>query len=142
MTPPAACLIDVTSSVRVCSTAGIRMTATIEIATIAYPTGRVIGYERADAEGRVTRVFESAAGRDYAFGMTYHPSGALAGYTAGNNVATTVTYDPARYWVHSISAGSLQLTYGSYQTTSAMCSAWGTRVPEWARRSRTMRSTD
>jgi YD repeat-containing protein len=85
-----------------------------QVVAITYPSGRVIGYERGDAEGRITRVFETAAGRDYAFGMTYHPSGALATYTAGNGIATTVTYDPARYWVRGIESGYLQLTYGGY----------------------------
>ena len=85
-----------------------------QLLAITYPSGRVIGYERTDPEGRITRVFETAAGRDYAFGMTYHPSGALATYTAGNNIATTVQYDPARYRVQRIDAGPLQLTYGDY----------------------------
>ena len=84
------------------------------VVAITYPSGRIIGYERADTEGRVTRVFEAATGRDYAFGMTYHPSGALATYTAGNGIATTVAYDPARYWVRSINAGHLQLSYSGY----------------------------
>ena len=85
-----------------------------QLVAITYPSGRIVAYERADTEGRITRVFETAAGRDYAFGMTYHASGALATYTAGNAAATTVTFDPARYWVRSISAGSLHLTYAGY----------------------------
>jgi YD repeat-containing protein len=84
------------------------------VVATTYPSGRIVGYERADMEGRITRVFETAAGRDYAFGMTYHPSGALATYTAGNATATSVTFDPGRYWVRSISAGPLQLTYSGY----------------------------
>jgi YD repeat-containing protein len=84
------------------------------LVSLTYPSGRVVGYERADTEGRVTRVSETAAGRDYAFGITYHPSGALATYTAGNAMATTVTFDPGRYWVRSISTGPLQLTYRGY----------------------------
>ena len=85
-----------------------------QLVAITYPSGRIVGYERDDTEGRITRVFETAAGRDYAFGMTYHASGALATYTAGNAAATTVTFDPGRYWVRSISAGSLHLTYAGY----------------------------
>ena len=87
------------------------------LTAITYPSGRVIGYERADAEGRITRVFEAAANRDYGFGFTYHPSGALATYTAGNGLSTAITYDPSRYWVHGITAGPLQLTYDDYDGT-------------------------
>ncbi len=68
-----------------------------QVTTVTYPSGRIVSYDRDDAD-RVTRVFETAAGRDYAFGMTYHPSGALETYTAGNNIPTTITYDPDRYW--------------------------------------------
>jgi YD repeat-containing protein len=85
-----------------------------QLVAVTYPSGRIVGYERGDSEGRITRVFETAAGRDYAFGVTYHASGALATYTAGNAVATAVTFDPGRYWVRSIGAGPLQLTYGGY----------------------------
>ena len=84
-----------------------------QVTTLAYPSGRIVGYDH-DGGGRITRVLETAAGRHYAFGMTYHPSGALATYTAGNTIRTTIAYDPARYRVQSISAGALQLTYGPY----------------------------
>ena len=97
-----------------CNDGNDRLTA------ITYPSGRVIGYERADAEGRLTRVFEAAANRDYGFGFTYHPSGALATYTAGNDLSTAITYDPARYWVQGITAGPLQLTYDDYDGTGSV----------------------
>ena len=58
-----------------------------------------------EADSPLVRAFETAAGRDYAFEMTYHPSGALETYTAFNNIATTITYDPNRYWVQSVTAG-------------------------------------
>jgi YD repeat-containing protein len=80
---------------------------------ITYPSLRTVRYEF-DTERRVTRVFEPQANRDYAVGMTYHPSGALATYTAGNGIPTVLTYDPARYWVRSISSGPLQLGYNNY----------------------------
>jgi YD repeat-containing protein len=44
---------------------------------IVYPSGRRIEYDY-DGEHQITRVFETAAGRDYAIGMTYQASGALA----------------------------------------------------------------
>lgn len=84
-----------------------------QVTEITYPSGRKVGYEY-NAEQQITRVFETAAGRDYAFGMTYHPSGALATYTAGNLLPTTITYDTSRYWTRSITSGPLQLTYDRY----------------------------
>jgi YD repeat-containing protein len=84
-----------------------------QVAGITYPSGRFIEYTH-DTEGRITRVFETAAGRDYAFGMTYHPSGGLATYTTGNNIATVIGYDPDRDWIRSITAGPLQLTHSNY----------------------------
>ena len=102
-----------------------------QIVAITYPTGRVVNYERNDPEGRMTRVFETAAGRDYAFGMTYHPSGALASYTAGNNIATIVTYDPARYWVQSINAGPLGLTYDDYDGAGNVRTIGDSRGSGW-----------
>ena len=102
-----------------------------QIVAITYPTGRVVNYERNDPEGRMTRVFETAAGRDYAFGMTYHPSGALVSYTAGNNIATIVTYDPARYWVQSINAGPLGLTYDDYDGAGNVRTIGDSRGSGW-----------
>jgi YD repeat-containing protein len=83
------------------------------VTTLTYPSGRIVRYDR-DGAGRIMRVFETAASRDYAFGMAYHAAGALATYTAGNKIPTTNTYDPARYWARSITAGALQLTYSQY----------------------------
>ena len=61
-----------------------------------------------------TSVSEPAAGRDYAFGLTYHPSGALRTYTGGNLIQTTIGFDQHRYWVRSITSAALQLTYDNY----------------------------
>jgi YD repeat-containing protein len=78
---------------------------------IRYPSGRRVGYEH-DAADRVTRVFNGYNPTvSHASGFDYHPSGALEAYTAGNGVVTTMTYDPRRSWVTSISAGNLQLGY-------------------------------
>jgi hypothetical protein len=46
--------------------------------------------------------------------MTYHPSGALTSYIAGNGLTTNIGYDPARYWVQSIDSGNLHLAYTEY----------------------------
>jgi len=89
------------------------------LTAIEYPTigglanRRTVRYDL-DAERRVTRVFDATAGRDYATGFTYHPSGAVTSYTSGNGVPTTVTYDPARYWITGIQSGALQLEYNGH----------------------------
>jgi YD repeat-containing protein len=80
---------------------------------ILYPSGRRIDYEY-NNQHQITKVSEIAAGRDYALGMLYHPSGAIATWTASNNISPTLTYDPQRYWPASITAGPLQLTYQNY----------------------------
>jgi YD repeat-containing protein len=80
---------------------------------IIYPTGRRIFYDL-NAAHQITQVAEPAAGRTYAQTMTYHPSGALATYTAGNGITTTIGYDPKRYWVTSIDSGNLHLSYSDY----------------------------
>ena len=98
---------------------------------VTYPTGRVVGYERADSEGRLTRIFETAAGRDYAFGVSYHPSGALAAYTAGNTVPTLFGYHSTRYWVESITSGPLQLTYRTYDRSGNVVALDDARGPAW-----------
>ncbi|NOT28011.1 MAG: RHS repeat protein [Acidobacteria bacterium] len=84
---------------------------------MTYPLGRVIRYDY-DAEGRITDVIEEIAAqpdRPLATGMSYHPSGVLETYTAGNGLQTTIGYDPERAWVRSLSVGSdLQLSYDNY----------------------------
>jgi YD repeat-containing protein len=86
------------------------------LTAIAYPTiggfanRRTVAYDL-DAERRVTRVFDATSGRNYATGFAYHPSGGVTSYTSGNGVPTTITFDPARYWITSIHSGALQLEY-------------------------------
>jgi len=85
------------------------------LAAVTYPAGphRTVRYTY-DAGNRITRVYEDG-GPTYADGFTYHPSGAVAGYTSGNGVVNTLDYGDShqRYWPHQISAGSvLSLTYG------------------------------
>jgi len=83
------------------------------VTSITYPTGRVVKYD-VDSEHQITNVYETAPGPSYALGMTYHPSGAVATFTAGNGIATSITYDPQRYWVSRVTSGALDLTYGNY----------------------------
>jgi YD repeat-containing protein len=97
------------------------------LTAIGYPTiggfanRRTVAYER-DAERRVTRVFDATAGRNYATAFTYHPSGGVTSYTAGNGVPTTITYDPARYWITSIHSGALQLEYNGHDNVGNVTS--------------------
>jgi YD repeat-containing protein len=82
--------------------------------TITYPSGRQVGYEY-DTQNRLTRVFNAATQGTYANAFSYHPSGAVTGYTAGNGVATWLTYHPTRQWLDTIMVGQnadrTQLTY-------------------------------
>ena len=88
-----------------------------DLQATVYPSGRRIEYQY-NNEHQVKKAFETATGRDYAFGITYHPSGAVATLTTGNNVSTVLTYDTQRYWpsasTTALPAGSWQLTYGGY----------------------------
>jgi YD repeat-containing protein len=76
---------------------------------ITYPNGRLVRYDF-DSQQRVTRVY-SDTGFTYADGFSHHPSGALAGYTAGNGLITTLDYHPTRYWLASIQVGPPALQY-------------------------------
>jgi YD repeat-containing protein len=76
-----------------------------------YPSGRRIQYVY-NAENQVLSVFNIKTGQAYAAGFDYHASGGVRSYQAGNGVSTSVGYDANRYWVTSIQAGPMQLTYG------------------------------
>ena len=66
-------------------------------------------------EHRLSRVFNLQGGQNYATAFGYHPSGALTGYTAGNGVISTFTYDPNRYWLIQVQIDSLwTLQYQNY----------------------------
>jgi YD repeat-containing protein len=97
------------------------------LTAIAYPTiggfanRRTVTYEL-DAERRVRRVFDATAGRNYATDFAYHPSGGVTSYTAGNGVPTTITFDPARYWITGIHSGALQLEYNGHDNVGNITS--------------------
>jgi YD repeat-containing protein len=81
---------------------------------ITYPAGprRTVQYQY-DAANRITKVWEEN-GPTYADSFSYDPSGGLAGYTAGNSIVTTITFDEPhqRGWPRTITAGGvLGLTY-------------------------------
>jgi YD repeat-containing protein len=74
------------------------------IKRITYPSGRLIAYEY-DTENRIARVFNAFTDATYADQFTYHPSGAVATYRAGNGLVTTLTYHQARQWLDTIAVG-------------------------------------
>ena len=94
---------------------------------IDYPTiggianRRIVAYDL-DAERRITRVFDRTTGRNYATDFTYHPSGGLTAYIAGNGLSTTIAYDPARYWITSVHSGALQLEYDAHDNVGNVTS--------------------
>ena len=80
---------------------------------IFYPSLRRVGY-KFDAENRITQVSDMLSGTRYAYDFTYHPSGAVTGYTAGNGIGSRFTYDQNRYWITDIRSGPLGLAYNRY----------------------------
>jgi YD repeat-containing protein len=76
---------------------------------IAYPSGRRVG-QSFDSANRLTLVRRVSTNQAYAQSVTYHPSGALASYHAGN-AGTTLTYDQ-RNRVTAIAAGGTFISYG------------------------------
>jgi YD repeat-containing protein len=76
---------------------------------LRYPSGREVLYDY-DAENRLEEIYENGS-LPYASAFTYHPSGAVATYTSGNQLETTVGLD-ARQRVAFVSVPNrLGLTY-------------------------------
>lgn len=101
------------------------------VRTITYPTLRRVSYEY-DDENRVKTVRDVLSGVAYASNISYHTSGAVTGYTAGNNIAFSFDYHPSRYWPTRIHSGPLDLSYGDYDGVGnvraiddARGSSWG-----------------
>jgi YD repeat-containing protein len=95
------------------------------ISEITYPSGRRV-LQYFDSENRLTQVRRQATGEPYATTVNYHPSGAVAGYWAGN-VITTLHYDQ-RYRVTGIVANSaLFLTY-NYDNVGNVISTYSSPV--------------
>jgi YD repeat-containing protein len=82
---------------------------------IGYPSGRHVRYSY-DGGGRLARVYNLETGQVYASNFTYHGSGAVAGFTAGNGVVTTLEFEPRRDRLKSINVAvtgnPLHLVYG------------------------------
>ena len=88
------------------------------IASVQYPSGRVVTYAY-DSENRFTSVAEGAT--TYANTFSYHPSGAITSFRAGNGLTQSTTFDN-RYRVQSLNAGGvLSLAYG-YDSTGNVLS--------------------
>jgi RHS repeat-associated protein len=86
---------------------GFTYDARDNLTTITYPSGRAAQYEY-DGADRISRVF--AASQTYADQISYHPSGAIAGYTLGNGTHETVTFDARNRPAH-LTSGPLDVTY-------------------------------
>ncbi len=80
---------------------------------ITYTSGRHV-HQDFDAENRLGHVVDATTGAEYATNVGYHASGAIATYHSGNGIVHTMTYDPNRYWLRSINAGDLHLSYDNY----------------------------
>jgi YD repeat-containing protein len=80
---------------------------------IVYPSRRRVRID-VDTVNRVTQVRDVLSGAVYASNFTYHPSGAVASYVAGNGIVHQFAYDPVRRWPTEIQAGPLSLTYTNY----------------------------
>ncbi|MEQ1890176.1 MAG: DUF6531 domain-containing protein, partial [Alphaproteobacteria bacterium] len=80
------------------------------LVTLTYPSGRIVNYTR-DALGRVisvsTRLNASAPPVTAASGITYAPFGPLTGFTFGNGIVLSQTFDPD-YRLTGIAATGVQ----------------------------------
>jgi RHS repeat-associated protein len=74
------------------------------LSQLTYPDGAVVDYSP-DSLGNATRV------GNYATGVTYHPNGAVAGYTLGNGIVHTLTQDMRGLPLVNSDAGVLQDRY-------------------------------
>jgi YD repeat-containing protein len=87
---------------------------------IDYHSGLSITYDY-DTANRITAVWRtgsnclSANANCFARTVSYHPSGGISSFVAGNGGTHTVGYDSQRYWVRSVNAGGhLVLGYQNY----------------------------
>jgi YD repeat-containing protein len=80
---------------------------------ITYTSGRRV-HQEYDAENRLIHVVDSTTGVEYARSFAYHPSGALQSYQSANGITHSMSYDVNRYWLRTIDAGELHLSYDNY----------------------------
>jgi YD repeat-containing protein len=89
------------------------------VTTLTYPyldvsTRRQIGFGYDANSQQLASVVDRGSNLTYATNFVYHPSGMLERYEAGNGIVTTITRDPNRYQITSITAGALSLGYTEY----------------------------
>ncbi len=87
---------------------------------VHYPSkvNRAVNYHR-DAEGRVTEVVDDTSEHKYASNITWHPSGAVSEYLAGNNLLHHVSFHDQTARPIEVVAGPLHLTY-TYDATGSV----------------------
>jgi len=78
-----------------------------------YTSGRHVR-QTFDAENHLLQVIDDTTGLQYAGSFGYHPSGAVTSFQTGNGIAHSMTYNRNRYWIESIDAGELHLSYANY----------------------------
>ena len=79
------------------------------LATMTYPSGRQLTYDR-DAGNRVTAIREGAYA--YLGGVGYHANGQASTFTYGNGLVTTQTQDPRQRPSRLRAAGVFDVRYG------------------------------
>jgi RHS repeat-associated protein len=77
-----------------------------QIASITYPSGRVVEFER-DAAGRITAVKTDGGTQIIAQNITYAPFGPISGWDFGNGINFTRTFDQ-NYWLTHQSSFQVQ----------------------------------
>jgi RHS repeat-associated protein len=79
------------------------------IASMTYPSGRIVTYSR-DAQGRIsgvaTQPSASGTASTLASGVTWQPFGGVASFTFGNGITATFGYD-SDYRINSVTAGNV-----------------------------------
>jgi YD repeat-containing protein len=82
------------------------------VGELHYPSGTRVTYTY-DEENRLKTV--AGAGRTLAHTLSYHPSGGIEKYTAGNGRIHETGYDPKRYWPKSVTVdGQVLVAYTEF----------------------------
>ena len=81
-----------------------------QVTQLTYPSGRVLPYVY-DSEGRLSSVGGSPnGGIGYLGNIAYAPGGQIAGFSLGNGVNETLTYDPNRLQLTNLKAATSTAT--------------------------------
>jgi RHS repeat-associated protein len=81
-----------------------------EVATMTYPSGRVVKQEY-DAIGRVQNVKNNTTSANYATSATYNTAGQVTGFTYGNSVSASFGYSADRLQMTSLSYTKSPITH-------------------------------